>query len=1178
MKKNLAVLLALLMLINPVLPVRQSAVAFAEEAVGELAFEIEETPEVSEEEAPQEESVEEFTIEFEETEEEVLIEETEEEPLMELTEEAGTEAEGSGLPQTAEELAEALGDASVAELAERIGTTEETLAVMTAAEIEELYQSLTTRTYGLAKAADEYIVNGSVLAAYNGMAEVVEIPDNLGITAIGESAFENKTFITAVKIPDGVVSVGARAFRGCSALETVILPETVETIGEEAFAGCEAMETFTLPESVSSMGEDAFNGAPVTILVYKDSASADYCVSYLAKQGVLYKSVDDAEVFSVDAAQVLLDTGAPQAIFTVKTTQATTSVKMYAEAGGAILTVNSGWQDVGGDRVWTVKYTFTNDGTRTMHFTAVSGSTESAKVACPITLKGAQVKTAAFNPTTATAGVAAAIKVTTSSAAQYLHMYAENGGLIKVWPAAGNSTAGGGIRTWNISYAFINPGTRTMTFKASLDGSTVKNGVAAKVTVQTAGLPTVSSAAANRSVVPAGTFLTFTVKTSTNAKYLTLCSEGGAAVKTWTADSSNTADAGGVRTWTLQYAFTGTGNRSISFKASADGNSYGASKGVSVKVVGKLDVLSAAASASSATVKETLTYTIKTGTSVNTLSLYAGTYLVKSWTAAGNSADADGIRTWTLKYAIGGAGNRTITFKGSADGKTYGAGVSLNIVVANLPTVSSAAVDHTVIPAGAYLTFTVKTSTNAKYLTLCGETGSAVKTWTADGSNTVDASGVRTWTLQYAFISTGNRSISFKASADKINYGASKGISVKVIGKLDVLSAQTSATEVAAGVPLTYTVVTGTSVSSVSLYAEGNYLVKTWPASGNSTDEGGLRTWKLQYAIGGTGNRTITFKGTADGKTYGAGVALNIKVMPKTSVISAEVSIDPATIKQPVIFTVKTGTSVNYLNMYSGTSSFVKGWEAKGNSVDENGVRTWTLEYAIGGAGNRVLTFKGSSDGKTFGEGVQITVKVLTLPAVTAAAFTSATAETGTAAEVTATTPEHAQYLHMFLENGSLYRTWAADEYSTVENGVRTWTVSHAFSNAGTRTMTFKASADNANYGTGVSATVTIVKPSGIVYTAINDTTCEVTGYTGTDSAVVIPATALNGRTVVAIAENAFKGNTTIKSLTLPGTVENVGASAFEGCSALEKVTGGDSIQVIGKAAFKNCTSLSTWN
>ena len=65
-----------------------------------------------------------------------------------------------------------------------------------------------------------------------------------------------------------------------------------------------------------------------------------------------------------------------------------------------------------------------------------------------------------------------------------------------------------------------------------------------------------------------------------------------------------------------------------------------------------------------------------------------------------------------------------------------------------------------------------------------------------------------------------------------------------------------------------------------------------------------------------------------------------------------------------------------------------------------------------------------------------------------------------------------------------------------------------------------------------------------------NNATVTITGYTGLGGAVIIP-NMINGYPVTSIADNAFENNTTLTSVTIPGSVTNIGQWAFGSCFSL---------------------------
>ena len=82
-----------------------------------------------------------------------------------------------------------------------------------------------------------------------------------------------------------------------------------------------------------------------------------------------------------------------------------------------------------------------------------------------------------------------------------------------------------------------------------------------------------------------------------------------------------------------------------------------------------------------------------------------------------------------------------------------------------------------------------------------------------------------------------------------------------------------------------------------------------------------------------------------------------------------------------------------------------------------------------------------------------------------------------------------------------------------------------------------------------------------------------ITGYTGEDTAIVIPAV-IDNLPVTAIANNAFKMES-IESVTIPGSVASIGEEAFNKCDSLTSVTLGDGIEIIGSNAFDSCPLTS---
>jgi hypothetical protein len=94
------------------------------------------------------------------------------------------------------------------------------------------------------------------------------IPTDGSVTAIGESAFEGRSLLANITIPQPVTVIDGSAFKGCSALTSVSLPNSLVTIEKCAFEECSSLSSITIPESVKTIGKLAFNKCQSLTYVY----------------------------------------------------------------------------------------------------------------------------------------------------------------------------------------------------------------------------------------------------------------------------------------------------------------------------------------------------------------------------------------------------------------------------------------------------------------------------------------------------------------------------------------------------------------------------------------------------------------------------------------------------------------------------------------------------------------------------------------------------------------------------------------------------------------------------------------------------------------------------------------------------------------------------------------------
>ena len=147
---------------------------------------------------------------------------------------------------------------------------------------------------------DPYITTGPSLTHYFGLGGVVEIPEYLAITDIGQFAFSNFDYvdkgpgdeiseddptttkqwfigddtIETVIIPEGVKTINPYAFANLTALTKVVLPSTLERIDFGAFYGCTSLKEVQGIEKVKFINRSAFEGCALSGSISLDSAVA----------------------------------------------------------------------------------------------------------------------------------------------------------------------------------------------------------------------------------------------------------------------------------------------------------------------------------------------------------------------------------------------------------------------------------------------------------------------------------------------------------------------------------------------------------------------------------------------------------------------------------------------------------------------------------------------------------------------------------------------------------------------------------------------------------------------------------------------------------------------------------------------------------------------------------------
>ena len=105
--------------------------------------------------------------------------------------------------------------------------------------------------------------NRATITGYSGNATALYIPgeiDGHEVVAIGDRAFENRTDLRTVMIPDSVTEMGGYAFNNCTNLSNVTLSKNLESMGISAFGNCDGLTQIEIPKSLD-IGGNYYLGA-----------------------------------------------------------------------------------------------------------------------------------------------------------------------------------------------------------------------------------------------------------------------------------------------------------------------------------------------------------------------------------------------------------------------------------------------------------------------------------------------------------------------------------------------------------------------------------------------------------------------------------------------------------------------------------------------------------------------------------------------------------------------------------------------------------------------------------------------------------------------------------------------------------------------------------------------------
>jgi hypothetical protein len=88
---------------------------------------------------------------------------------------------------------------------------------------------------------------------------IASVYEGKPVTEIRRIAFQSRTDITSVTIPNSVTTIRYSAFEDCTSLKSITIPNSVTTIENSAFSGCTGLTSITIPNGLRIITDVTFN-------------------------------------------------------------------------------------------------------------------------------------------------------------------------------------------------------------------------------------------------------------------------------------------------------------------------------------------------------------------------------------------------------------------------------------------------------------------------------------------------------------------------------------------------------------------------------------------------------------------------------------------------------------------------------------------------------------------------------------------------------------------------------------------------------------------------------------------------------------------------------------------------------------------------------------------------------
>jgi hypothetical protein len=111
-------------------------------------------------------------------------------------------------------------------------------------------------------------LSGASIVAYSGLGGTETYSTTYSANAIPRYAFQNKTCLVSIILPNSAITIEYNAFSQCTGLTTIVLPSSLTTMRGSAFNRCTSLTSISIPSAVTTIEYSVFSNCSGLTSIY----------------------------------------------------------------------------------------------------------------------------------------------------------------------------------------------------------------------------------------------------------------------------------------------------------------------------------------------------------------------------------------------------------------------------------------------------------------------------------------------------------------------------------------------------------------------------------------------------------------------------------------------------------------------------------------------------------------------------------------------------------------------------------------------------------------------------------------------------------------------------------------------------------------------------------------------